>query len=355
MTYRPLDCRIYHIALFFCLLQLLVACKNKNIPQEDTRYVGSFALSGDTIGRYPYFLKGVFFLKDDILIMIDPMNAGEMYMLDTQTGQMSYHSITDSLRDLNPSLFPFSFYQFDMTSYYYYSFVDNHLKFKREGLQFKGITTNRAVRLNENQYATLGFFRTGLLGLYDKKSKEINYYGHYPCAVNVPIMERQAVEQIVQSFQGNITYSEKHSKIIYCSSRFAYIACYTFTDSKLSFDWEHHIVPPPEVAVVDGFLKRDSTSSYGGFSSITTVGDYIFAPYWQVSAADWNFRTDFPRLSTDSILVYNMNGVHVATFHTDHPLSDLTVDMERKTIYGLSYVDEPVIVRFRFDDDMLPQ
>ena len=280
--------------------------------------------------------------------MIDPRDAGEIHTLDTQTGQMSRHSIKDSLKGMNPALFPFSFYQFDMTSYYHYNFDDNRLKLSRQSFRLKGITINRAVQLSEKKYATLGFFRTGLLGLYDEKSREMNYYGHYPRSVYIP-MEPLAMARIVQSFQGNIAYSEKYSKVIYCSFNFAYIACYQFTGRKLKFVWEHHIVPPPEVSVVDGYLKREQQEQQGNFSGVTIAGDYIFACYSQKSVVDTM------SVNTHQILVYNMKGVQVATFHIDHPLSDIAVDMEEKIIYGISFVYDPVIVRFRFDDDMLQQ
>ena len=170
----------------------------------------------------------------------------------------------------------------------------------------------------------------------------MNYYGHYPLLVQIPF-ERKAKDQIVQYFQGNITYSEKHSKIVYCSDRFAYIACYKFTGGKLKFQWENHIVPPPTFRIVNGALEYDRTVTQGGFSDITTAGDYIFASYSQ------NNITDSIPAGISKILVYSLNGDHIATYPIDYILSAMVVDLEEKSIYGISYRNDPVIIRFRFE------
>jgi len=49
-------------------------------------------------------------------------------------------------------------------------------------------------------------------------------------------------------------------------------------------------------------------------------------------------------------LVYDMKGNLVATFYIDYPISGIMVDVEAGSIYGISREDEPVIVRFQFNE-----
>ena len=339
MICQQLDYR----SIIRCLLVLLcplAGCTNKT--QETTKWSEDIRIvSCDTISNYPYSFICNIFLKDGSLVLINPQNAGEIRILDLQTGQMTYYSMTDSLKGINPALLPLSFYHYQTGRYYHYWMENDRLNFSVQNLRFRGETVNMAVQLNKNKYVILGFFRR-LLGMYDTKSKKINYYGHYPLSVQIPY-ERKAKDQIVQYFQGNIAYSEKHSKIVYCSDRFAYMACYKFTGGKLKFQWENHIVPPPTFRIVDGSLEYDRTVTQGGFSDITIAGDYIFASYSQRNI------TDSIPATINNMLVYSMNSDHVATYPIDYTLATIVVDLEEKSIYGISYRSDPVIVRFRFE------
>ena len=300
----------------------------------------------------PLKFQGAVILKNEYLFMVDPKNAGHMFIYNTQTGQIyeiktrypNYFSEEDAIKyaDVLGQHLPLSFFHFDVRCYYQYTLENNQLKLKRQSFNLKGIHINSAEKLSENKYVTLGFFRTGLLGLHDSKSKKRRYYGHYPIPVDIPF-ESNAMERIVQSFQGNIAYSDQHSKVVYVSSNFAYLACYHFTGKKLTFQWEKHLVPPPATQIVDGFLVSDTTVNRGGFSDVAVAGDYIFACYTQKNVTDTVFD------ETDSILVYDMTGNHVATFYIDYPISGIAVDIERGEIYGISReYDKPVVVRFQY-------
>ena len=306
-------------------------------------------VSCDSVSLYPYLFRGTIFLKNGSLVMVDPMNAGEIRILDLQTNRTIHYSMTDSLKGINPTLLPFSFYH-PSGRYYHYMMENDRLKLTAQSLRFRGEMVNGGVQLNENNYAIIGYFRK-LLGLYDKKSKTIDYLGHYPVSVQIPF-ERNAKERMVHIFQvGKIVYSEKHSKIIYCSRNFAYISCYRFTGRNLKFDWEHHIIPPPEVSIINGSIKLDSISPRGGFLSLVTAGDYIFACYQQTNL------TESVPVNTYNILVYNMFGNIIASYPIDYPLFAIAVDLEEKTIYGIYSKDDTVgfapflniVVRFRFE------
>ena len=334
-----LKSRFYVVALV-----IFVACTNlPQTSQEVAEQVKTYVLSYDTISNYPHKLQGNVFLKDNSLIMIDPMNARELYTLDTQTAESNHYSMSDSLKGLNSSLFPFSYYHSSMRYHYRYHLENGRLKLSLQNFRLLGKTVNRVVQLNEKKFAFTGFLPKGLLGTYDKETGETRYFGRYPVSVYIP-PERKAAEKILQSFQGELIYDTPHSKVIYCSNNFAYMACYIFTGRKFKLAWEHHVIPPPAVKVYKGFIKTDNDAPCGGFSSVTTSGDYIFAVYRQGKSSD--NLSDY----THHILVYNMNGLHVATFDIDCPLSTISVDMEKKTIYGVSYVVDPVILRFNFEN-----
>jgi hypothetical protein len=306
-------------------------------------------LVADTLCNSPFFFTGTTILKNSHIFMIDPFSAGEMDIYNTKTGQM------DSIRTLHPNYYtkndgtnypdallqqlPISFYHSHMASYYTYTLENDRVKLYRQKLR---AYINRAEQINENMYVTLGAFRTGLLGLFDNKSKVIEFYGHYPLPVDIPF-EKNAMRKIVQDFQGNITYSNQHSKVLYASRKFAYLSCYHFTGKKLKFQWEKHIAPPPAYTIVNGLLEFDKTAARGGFSDVAIAGDYIFACYAQKNITDSTPDTTY------SILVYDMTGNHVATFHIDSSISSMVVDAEEGAIYGISREIEPVIVRFKFD------
>jgi len=349
---------IFPILLVF-LMVFSFAChhplQNENIPP-------SRHLIADTVCEYPYYFQGSVMMKNSYIFMIDQFNAGGIRFYNTQTGKMDtiqagiiidkktgqpmYFSMNDSTKypDTFIQQLPLSFYQSDMRSYFTYSFENNKVKLNRQNFRLKGKRINRVEQLNENKYVTLGFFRDGLLGLYDKESKLMDYYGKYPVSVAVP-RERDAMESIVISFQGNIAYSDIHSKVVYASSSFAYLSCYRFTGKKLKLQWEKHIVPPPETKIVDDFLEIDKTVTHGGFSDVAVAGDYIFATYTQKNITD-----SIPD-TTHSILVYDMTGNHVAIYHIDSSISNIVVDINEGALYGFSRdVEwEPVMVRFQFD------
>ena len=307
---------------------------------------------GNIIMVDPLKFQGAVILKNDHLFMVDPKNAGKMFVYNTQTGQIDeiktihpdHFSENDAIRYadvLGPHL-PLSFFHFDMRGYYQYTLENNKVKLNRQSFKLKGLHINSAEQLCESKYVILGFFREGLLGLFDSKSKKMKYYGHYPIPVDIPF-ESGAMERVVQSFQGNIAYSDQHSKVVYGSSNFAYLSCYHFTGKKLTFQWEKHLVPPPAIQIVDGFLVTDNTVTQGGFTDVTVAGDYIFACYTQRTVTD-----SVPDV-TDSILVYDMTGNHIATFHIDFPISGIVVDIEKGTIYGISReYNKPIVVRFQF-------
>ena len=330
-----------HCSYFGCYLFLLMlaACSSPTMPECDPKV---YSLTGDTICEYPFFPMGEIMLNNDHLAMINPMDAEQIQLLDTQTGQMTYLSIKDSLNQPGSVAFPLSFFHYGSRSYFQYEIKDEQLKIAKQNFRFKNRVINRAVQLNKRKYVTLGFFQEGLLGLYDKRSKKIDYFGHYPVNVTIPF-EKDAKNQIVQFFQGNIAFSEKHSKVVYCSDFFAYISCYQFTGRRLKFRWEQSPVPLPTVSIVDGSVKQDRTVTNGGFSDVSISGDYIFASYRQ------NTVTDSITTISNMILAYDMDGNHIATYHTDCSITKLKVDIEKKSMYGLSVTDDPVIVRFSFE------
>ena len=302
----------------------------------------------------PLQLQGAVILKNGHIFMIDPTNPGYMDIYNIKTGKMDYietknpkYFTTDDATRFADALsqhLPLSFYHFYTGRYYQYTLENDKVKLTRQNLQPSRTMITKAEQLSENNFVTLGYFRTGLLGLCDKESKEMKYFGHYPISVDLPF-ERTAMEQIVQSFQGNIAYSNQHSKVVYGSSGFAYLSCYRFTGKDLKLQWEKHIVPPPATQIVDGFLESDYNVTQGGFSDVAISGDHIFAAYTQRNV------TDSLSDVTHSILVYDMTGNHVATFLIDDPISSILIDAEERVIYGMSRSEGerlPVIVRFQF-------
>ena len=341
------------------LMAFSFACQH---PLQNEIIPVSRYLAADTVRDYPYYFQGPVIMKNGHIFMVDQFNAGDIYiyhiptgqmdhiqagiMHDMLTGQPKYFSMNDSTKYPDAFLrqLPLSFYQSDMSSYFTYAFENNQVKLSRQTFKFKRIPVNKVVQLDENKYVTLGLFRTGLLGLYDKESKQMSYYGHYPISVSIPL-ERNAMEQIVQSFRGNIAYSDQHSKVVYGSSGFAYLSCYHFTGSKLKLQWKKNIVPLPATKIVDGRLEIDKTVTQGFFSDVAVAGDYIFAAYTQKS-----INESIPEI-THSILVYDMIGNHAATYHIGCPISDIVIDTAEGALYGFSrnVAWEPVIVRFQFD------
>jgi hypothetical protein len=341
------------------LIAFNTACRH---PVQNEMLPINRHLIADTVCDYPYFFQGAVFMKNGHIFMVDRYNAGDIniyhtasgqtyhiqagIMNDIRTGQPRYFSANDSTEypDAFLQQLPVSFYQSDMDSYYTYMYENRQVKLSRQIFKFRGKRINRVVRINESKYATLGFFHAGLLGLFDQETKLTDYYGHYPVSVVIP-SERNAMERIVQSFQGNIACSDQHSKVVYGSSSFAYLSCYLFTGKKLKFQWEKQIVPLPETQIVNGALEYDQTVTRGGFSDVAVAGDYIFASYTQI-----DFKDSIPEI-TRGILVYDMTGKHLATYHTDSSITNMVIDLDEGFLYGVSreVAWEPVIVRFQID------
>ncbi len=325
--------------MIFLMVLTNFACTDPVRQEIDPK---NFTITADTLCFYPYIFRGTMVLKKDYIVMIDPLNAGRIHLWDIPSGRMSFCSLDDSLKCFLPALLPLSFYQFDLSSYYTYALKNNKLNLSRRNLNFKRTDAYRAIQLDKNKYVIHGPLRVGLLGLYDDRSRKIDYFGHYPVKVDIPF-ERDARDKIVQNFQGNIACSDNHSEVVYGSNDFAYLSCYHFTGRKLKFQWERHLLPPPEVAVIDGSLEWDENAPQGGFSDVTIAGDYIFACYQQSTSTD-----SIPTVSY-SIVTYDLLGNHIATYHTDCPLTAIMVDMPAKMIYGISWMEDPFIVRFSFE------
>jgi len=345
-----MKCKLFVLAVW--LTAFSFSCHH---PDKKEIIPISRRIIADTVCSYPYLYRGIVSLKNDLIIMVDPLSAGEMDLYNLQTGKTDYvrtaHPDYFSMKDdiIYPDAFlqqlPLSFYHSGMDSYYYYTLENDQVKLNRQILRLSKTHLSKAEQISDNKYVTLGFFRKGLLGLWDKKTKLMNYYGHYPITVQLPL-ERDGMEKIVQSFQGYMAYSDQHSKVVFVSRSFAYLSCYHYTGKKFIFQWEKHILPPPEYIIADGFLEIDKTVTRGGFWDVTVAGDYIFASYSQE-----NKKNSIPDV-THSILVYDMTGNHIASYQTDYPISGMMIDTEHGFIYGISREDlyDPVIVRFRYSE-----
>jgi hypothetical protein len=322
------------------LIGLGFSCTNK-APETIIWSEGTQMVSCDTLSTYSRSFVGNILLKDNSLVIINSQSAEAIHVLDIQTSQRTSYVFKDTLNRIDPALFPISFYHYKTSVYYQYTMENDRLNLSTQKLSFRKETVTSGVHLNKNKYVTLGFFDR-LLGLYDKKSKEMQYFGRYPLSVGIPF-DRVARKRIVQDFYGEIVFSEKHSKVVYGSGRFAYLSCYRFTGGKLVFQWEKHIIPPPQFRIINGYLEYDMKDTQSRLSAIATVGDYIFANLSQSNARDSIFAI------TNNLMVYHINGDHIATYPVDYPLSAMAVDLGEKTIYGISSDYNPVIVRFRFE------
>ena len=339
--------------LFVCLMAFSFACHHP--VQYELVPTGSH-LMADTVCEFPYYIEGIAFIKNNYLFMIDKYNAGRIrfyntrtgkmdsiqagIIIDRKTGQPKYFSMNDSTKypDVFLQQLPLSFYQYDMRSYYTYTFENNKVKLSRQSFKYKRI--NRAEPISENKYLSTGHYNTGLFGLYDKGTKLMDYYGHYPQSVADPF-DQNWRERELQTPQENFAFSDTHSKVVYASDKFAYLSCYHYTGSKLKFRWEKYIVLQSATKAVNANSESDKSVARGRFSDVAVAGDYIYAGYSQINIPD----------TTHSILVYDMRGNHVTTYHIDSPISSIIVDAEGGALYGISRKVEwePVIVRFRFD------
>jgi len=299
--------------------------------------------------------QGAVILKNGHLFIVNPLNAGEMFIYNIQTKQMdeiqtrhpAYFSTDDAIKyaDVLSQHLPLSFYHFYIDRYFHFTLEDNKVKLTRQNLRNTRRRINKAIQISENKYVTLGFFHAGLLGLCDKELNEMTFYGHYPIRVKIPSKSSE-MEKIVVNFQGNIAWSDQHSKVVYGSTNYAYLSCYQFTGEKLKFQWEKHIIPPPATRIVDGFPVSDNTVAQGGFSDVAIAGDYVFACYTQRNVSD--LISEF----THSILVYDMTGNLMATFQIDYPISNMMIDEEEGSVYGILRGEGerfPLIVRFQFN------
>ena len=305
-------------------------------------------LVADTVCPYQFvFSMGTVFMKNGHIFMIDPKNAGSMYIYNVQTDQKDYYVVNTDM-DYPESLLqhlPFSFYQNDKDSYYTYLFENDQLKLTRESFRFVDPKISNVVQIGENQYVSLGG-HAKLLGLFDGRTSKFKSYGHYPLAVTIPV-DRKKRAKLLQNFQGNIDFSQKHSTIVYGSKNCAYLSSYRYSGGKLKLRWEKQILPLPSFELVDGYLNYEKTEQSGNISSVVTAEDYIFASFVQRNNKDSIYEITY------SILVYNIKGTHITTLYTDCPISIFAVDLDEKTIYGVNTKADGLIrhiVRLQFNE-----
>ncbi len=322
------DCVIGYLCLSCSILVFSCHPKQAEYPYQPETYT----LTGDTICNYPYYIPGPILLSNGYLVMIDPQNAGSMHICNTRTQQTNHYSYKNNLDKADPAIFPLSFFQFDMSSYYWYTLKDGEVKLSRLNLNLKNRSIYNGLPISKKTFLLLGFFRNGLLGLYDEDSRKLDCYGHTPIQANYI------------NFYGNIALSEDQSKIAYVSTiDFAYVACYHLTGRKLNFQWEQFIVPPPSWSMTAyGYMKSNETLPRGSFKGIEISGDYIFASYSEFNQVD-SYVPDH-----NSIRIYRMDGVLKAICLTEYPIYQIIVNSQEKCIYGLAYEEKPVIVRFPF-------
>ncbi len=324
------DCTIGYLCLL-CGISTYSCRPEQSGKPELPHQPETYTLTGDTICDYPYYLPGPILLNNGYLVMVDPQNAGNMHIYNTHTQQINYYSYKNNLDEADPAVFPLSFFQFDMGSYYWYTLKNGEVKLSRQNFKLKNRFIYNSLPIGKNKFVTLGHFQNGLLGLYDIQSKRLDCYGHGPIQTDFEL-----------NFYGNMSLSDDQSKIVYASTvDFAYIACYHLTSRKIKFQWEHFVVPPPSWSMTaDGYVKPNKILPRGNFKGIDISGDYIFTSYSEFNQVDSHIPDQ------NSIRIYRMDGVLKAICITEYPLYQIIVDTQEKCIYGLAYEEKPVIIRF---------
>ncbi|MDL2208554.1 hypothetical protein LJB97_02930 [Parabacteroides sp. OttesenSCG-928-O15] len=340
---------LHFILIAFFLLQ--TACdvswkpaKRKLVSLEE---VPTVTLPMETITRiqgegYEYTAPDFQLIGDTLIALLYSQNASllRFYSLSgepvtrtdirkkTETYNIpGYSSLTTSFSFLHP-----------VTNIFYeYEVKEGNLRLPNYVRMRMGENSPKgAVRLDEENFAFIGYFQNGLWGLWHEPTRILKFSGNYPVAQEyTPLF-------YLPYYEGRIDISG--NQIAYASYQFGYISSYRYANKKLTKLWETQ---------VSDFIYKEKGGELvfdphhkTGFIEAYFAGNYVYTLY--------NGYDDFSdETSTNSIIVFSRDkGEPIARYILPEAISYMKFDSKGANAYATytAEMEEFYIVRFRLPD-----
>lgn len=289
--------------------------------------------------------------------------APELHLIDDKVAAFTYHPNASLLRlyDLSGNYittsvlrnkkdtkaikgFPtmntaFSFLHPTTNIHYEYVVEDGNLRIKDYTRMRMGEhSPKQAMRLDDNYFALIGYFKDGLWGLWHKPTQVLNFFGNYPVAQEV------VSKNSLVYYDGRTDISG--DQLVYVAYQFGYISSYRYKDKKISKLWETQ-VSDFLFEEENGQLLFDETHK-SGFIEVYFAGDNIYTLYNGYDAsADEN--------STNSIMVFSRdNGKPLARYILPEAMNYMKFDSKGEYAYATYTASEEEKVKFNFVRFKLP-
>ncbi|MDL2245643.1 hypothetical protein [Parabacteroides sp. PFB2-10] len=315
--------------------------KRKLISLEE---VPTVSLSMDTITRfqgeeYEYTAPDFQLVGDTLIALLYSQNASllRFYSLSGEpVTRTDIRKKTDTYSIPGYSFLDtsFSFLHPVTNIFYEYEVKEGNLRLPNYVRMRMGENSPKgAVRLDDENFAFIGYFQNGLWGLWHEPTRILKFSGNYPVAQEYTSL------YFLPYYNGRIDISG--NQIAYASYQFGYISSYRYVNKKLTKLWETQ---------VSDFLYKEKNGELvfdshhkTGFIEVYFAGNYVYTLY--------NGYDDFSdEKSTNSIIVFSRDkGEPIARYILPVAISYMKFDSKGANAYATytAELQEVYMVRFR--------
>lgn len=340
---------------FILILVLLSSCSH-----EDKRTLRleheTVAVPSDVLLGRPYQIAS----DGEFLILADGLADKYFHVFDIKKNQYAGNfgphgsgptELTDvhSLVNVNGK-----FYFTDMNRYKSYELLvgqgENPLDFADQGFNFKHIHSF-VIPLGFGHYATTGIYEKGWVKLVDKDDHELCAGTDCPkndADENTPNQIRAFAYQGMLSYNGDdkLVMTTCYAKQIYVYKiEGDSLNCI----SSLTQSFPQYRDASAELQRATGHMAAGASlgkDNSMGYIGVYAAADGLYALY-SGSSMGTLIEEGKNLMESDELIFYNYDLQEVQTYKLDIPLKLFTVDERTRTVYGISNIPEPTLVKFK--------
>lgn len=336
--------------LFFCLLFILLPVSCTDNPQSrnepDTKNPEPRRLAnGDTLRTLDLCSSQHLSKPQNIqtignhLLIETPTDCGYLTLFDPESRQSVSHYFTKdepSFRysDSETEQKTVSLYG-SVTGILYLYTVDNGTISFKQAVNMKNVegTPSSVLEAEDGTYIGIGPYRKGLLSLFDKKSRQIFFFGNFP--LNEYLPEKGRDYFILYEYNGCIAKSEDTRHIAYASRQFGYLSCYELKGRRTDRGWEKRLSQPRYTRKKDQLLM--DAGHQNGFADLRIAGNHIYALYKGAYHDPQQAGLSSPPMK---VLVYTLQGDDAGKYILPGTVIHIAVDRKEKYLYTVSASDK---------------
>lgn len=329
--------------LLFTVVLIFTSCKQKENNQNITLKHQTLMYNNYLLGA-PHSLA----LLDTFLIVADHQTDSIFHVINANTGMELYKMghcgqgpneflLTSIIVSNGDSAF---FYDLNKRSLYFLTqqpcnkiHIENFDTFRSDTL------SHNYVAPIKNQFIATGVYLHARFCLLDYSGKLIDKYSTFPYKDE----KEKNLSGIIlsQVYLGRLTVQPGGNRFACAQDNAKILTIFSVSDNKISLEKEI-IGNYPEYRFTSKEycgLKHDSPY---GYMAICASKNYIYTLY---SGKSYEKYSGSAFYSTE-LIKYNWQGEEVGHYYLDVPCSQLCVTPDDKTIYAISYENNPEIVKF---------